>query len=121
MESISPGDGGAGPHRGQLNRAVRESLRELGAQLSEKGIHIAAVCPGIVETPLIGGDADVLREAGFPMLRPEDIADAVLLALHERKPGACYAVQPGREPVAFRFGNVPGPRTPGAEGVRPPI
>ena len=34
MESILPGDGGAGPHRGQLNRAVRESLRELGAQLS---------------------------------------------------------------------------------------
>jgi NAD(P)-dependent dehydrogenase (short-subunit alcohol dehydrogenase family) len=101
--------------------AVVGLVRSLGAQLGEKGIHIAAVCPGIVETPLIGGDADVLREARFPMLRPEDIADAVLLALRECKPGACYAVQPGREPVEFRFGNVPGPRTPGAEGVRPPI
>jgi DNA-binding MarR family transcriptional regulator len=34
MKSILSGDAGAGPHRGRLNRAVRESLRELGAQLS---------------------------------------------------------------------------------------
>jgi len=101
--------------------AVVGLVRALGAQLNEKGIHIAAVCPGIVETPLIGHDATVLRDAGFPMLRPEDIAAAVMLALRERKPGACYAVQPGREPIEFRFGGVPGPRTPGAEGVRPPI
>ena len=34
MESILSGDASAEPHRGRLNRAVRESLRELGAQLS---------------------------------------------------------------------------------------
>ena len=34
MESILSGDAGAVPHRGQLNRAIKESLRELGAQLS---------------------------------------------------------------------------------------
>jgi DNA-binding MarR family transcriptional regulator len=34
MESILPGDADAGPNHGRLNRAVRESLRELGAQLS---------------------------------------------------------------------------------------
>jgi DNA-binding MarR family transcriptional regulator len=34
MESILQGDAGAAPHRGRLNRAVKESLRELGAQLS---------------------------------------------------------------------------------------
>ena len=34
MDSILPGDPGAGPHRGRLSRAVKESLRELGAQLS---------------------------------------------------------------------------------------
>jgi NAD(P)-dependent dehydrogenase (short-subunit alcohol dehydrogenase family) len=101
--------------------AVVGLVRSLATQMTEKGIHIAAVCPGIVETPLIGDDANVLRDAGFPMLRAEDIANAVLIALRERKPGACYAVQPGREPMEYRFGNVPGPRTPGAEGVRPPI
>src|SRR5580704_3838603 len=35
MDSILPGDADAGPHRGRLNRAVKESLRELGAQLSQ--------------------------------------------------------------------------------------
>ena len=35
MESVLPGDAEAGPHRGRLNRAVKESLRELGAQLSQ--------------------------------------------------------------------------------------
>ena len=34
MESILPGDAGAGPHHGRLNRAIKESLRDLGAQLS---------------------------------------------------------------------------------------
>jgi DNA-binding MarR family transcriptional regulator len=34
MESILPGDAGAGPQHGRLNRAVKESLRDLGAQLS---------------------------------------------------------------------------------------
>ena len=34
MESILPGDAGEAQHRGRLNRAVKESLRDLGAQLS---------------------------------------------------------------------------------------
>ena len=96
-------------------------MRSVATQLDAKGIHVAAVNPGIVETPLIGNDANVLREAGFPMLSADDIAAAVLLALRERKPGACYVVQPGREPVEFSFPNVPGPRTPGGVGVRPPL
>ena len=34
MESILQGDAGAGPGHGRLNRAIKESLRELGGQLS---------------------------------------------------------------------------------------
>ena len=34
MESVLPGDPDAAPHRGRLNRAIKESLRDLGAQLS---------------------------------------------------------------------------------------
>ena len=33
MESVLPGDPGTAPHRGRLNRAIKESLRDLGAQL----------------------------------------------------------------------------------------
>ena len=101
--------------------AVVGLVRSLADQLLSKGIRINAVCPGIVETPLIGTDAQTLRDAGFPLLQPEDIAEAVMMALIGGRSGACYAVQPGREPLEFRFGGVPGPRTPGKEGVRPPI
>lgn len=101
--------------------AVVGLVRSLADQLLGKGIRINAVCPGIVETPLIGNDAQTLRDAGFPLLQPEDIAEAVMIALTGGLTGACYAVQPGREPLEFRFGGVPGPRTPGKEGVRPPI
>ena len=34
MESVLPGDSGPAPHRGRLNRAIKESLRDLGTQLS---------------------------------------------------------------------------------------
>src|SRR5712672_3102036 len=34
MESVLPDDPGPAPHRGRLNRAIKESLRDLGAQLS---------------------------------------------------------------------------------------
>ena len=34
MESILAGAAGTAPQRGQLNRAIKESLRDLGAQLS---------------------------------------------------------------------------------------
>jgi NAD(P)-dependent dehydrogenase (short-subunit alcohol dehydrogenase family) len=101
--------------------AVVGLVRALGAQLLAKGIRINAVCPGIVDTPLLGGDAEVLREAGFPLLAAEDIANAVMVAISAGTSGACYAVQPGREPVEFRFGGVPGPRVAGKEGVRPPL
>jgi len=34
MESVLPGDPDTAPRRGRLNRAIKESLRDLGAQLS---------------------------------------------------------------------------------------
>ena len=101
--------------------AVVGLVRSLATQLQDKGIRISAVCPGIVDTPLLGGDASVLRQAGFPLLEAEDIANAVMVAIASGSTGACWAVQPGREPIEFRFGGVPGPRIPGKEGVRPPL
>ena len=34
MESVLQGDAGARPHRGRLTRAIKEALRDVGAQLS---------------------------------------------------------------------------------------
>ena len=96
-------------------------VRSVAPQLAERGIVINAVCPGIVDTPMIAGSRAALDAAGFPLLAPEDVAEAVMTALAAEGTGQAWVVQPGREPLKFRFPGVPGPRTPGAEGLRPPL
>ena len=96
-------------------------VRSVAPQLAERGIAINAVCPGIVDTPMIAGSRAALEAAGFPLLAPEEIAAAVAEVLASEGTGEAWVVQPGRPPEPFRFRGVPGPRTPGAEGVRPPL
>src|SRR5207245_7066492 len=53
--------------------AVVGLVRSLAPQLEAHGITVNAVCPGIVDTPLVGDEAKkVLGEAGFPLIRPDD-------------------------------------------------
>jgi NAD(P)-dependent dehydrogenase (short-subunit alcohol dehydrogenase family) len=112
-----PGD----PIYALTKHAVIGFVRSVAPQLEARGIAINAVCPGITDTPLLGGTARArLLEAGFPLLAPAEVADAVMVALASGETGQAWIVQPGREPLRFRFPNVPGPRTPGAEGRRPP-
>ena len=51
-------------------------VRSVAPQLEERGIRINAVAPGFVETPLI--DSAPFADAGFPLLQPEGVAQAVL-------------------------------------------
>ena len=88
--------------------AVIGFVRSVAPQLEERGIRINAVAPGFVETPLI--DSAPFVDAGFPLLQPEDVAQAVLTAARSTATGQVWIVQPGREPLQFRFPNVPGPR-----------
>lgn len=55
--------------------ALSDSLREEGAQ---SNIKVTAICPGYVATPLVAGSPVPLEE----MIRPEDIARAVLFLLN---------------------------------------
>ncbi len=88
--------------------AVIGFVRSVAPQLDERGIRINAVAPGFVATPLI--DTSRFADAGFPLLQPEAVAHAVLLAARGAETGQVWVVQPGREPLQFRFPNVPGPR-----------
>jgi NAD(P)-dependent dehydrogenase (short-subunit alcohol dehydrogenase family) len=101
--------------------AVVGFVRSVAPQLAARGIRIDMVNPGIVDTPLLGeGGRAALEAAGFPLLRPDEVAEAVLLAARDEETGQAWVVQPGREPVKFRYPGVPGPRVPGKEGVLPP-
>ncbi len=88
--------------------AVIGFVRSVAPQLKERGIRINAVAPGFVETPLI--DTSPFTDAGFPLLQPEAVAQAVLTAARSNETGQVWVVQPGRDPLEFRFPNVPGPR-----------
>lgn len=91
--------------------AVVGFVRSVAPQLEKRGIRISAVAPGFVDTPLLGevGRARFVN-SGFPLLQAEDVARAVLTAARSDETGQVWVVQPGREPLRFRFPNVPGPR-----------
>ena len=100
--------------------AVVGFVRAVAPQLQARGIRINMVNPGFVDTPMVDELRDAFTEAGFPLLRPRDVAEAVLLAARDEETGQAWVVQPGREPLKFRFPNVPGPRVDGV-GMAPPL
>jgi NAD(P)-dependent dehydrogenase (short-subunit alcohol dehydrogenase family) len=108
------------PVYGLTKHAVVGFVRSVATQVVDHGIRVNCICPGIVDTPLLGTGRDVLVAAGFPMLSPDDVAGGVLGAITSEGTGEAWIVQPGRDPEPYRFRGVPGPRTPGKEGIEPP-
>ncbi len=101
--------------------AVVGLVRSVAPALAGRGISINAVCPGIADTPMLTDAArDAIANARFPLVEASDVAAAVWLALSSGQTGHAWAVQPGRDPVDFRFANVPGAKTPDGVVVPPP-
>jgi NAD(P)-dependent dehydrogenase (short-subunit alcohol dehydrogenase family) len=101
--------------------AVVGFVRSVAPQLDARGVRITMVNPGIADTPMLAGPMrEAIEAAGFPLLTAADVVEAIVHAARAGRAGEAFVVQPGREPVSFRFPNVPGPRVPGAEGAVPP-
>ena len=102
--------------------AVVGFVRSLAPTVAGDGIQVHAICPGLTDTRILGDDTKaMLRDAGFPLMVPEQIAQAVVTAAGGLEPsGTCWVCQPGRPPLPYEFRDVPGPRTDGAEGRVPP-
>jgi NAD(P)-dependent dehydrogenase (short-subunit alcohol dehydrogenase family) len=111
-----PGD----PIYALTKHAVIGFVRSVAPQLGERGITINCVCPGLVDTPMTASVRDALDQTGFPLIPPERVAETVLMAARSGATGKAWAIQPGREPIDFRFPNVPGPRGAG-EGRVPAL
>jgi NAD(P)-dependent dehydrogenase (short-subunit alcohol dehydrogenase family) len=101
--------------------AVVGFIRSLAPTLAAQGITANCVNPGMTDTAILGEDVKALfAAADFPLMPPSQIADAVVHAVTSGDTGRCWVCQPGRDPVAYEFRDVPGPRTAGAEGRVPP-
>lgn len=114
-----PGD----PVYALTKHAVVGFVRSVAPQLEAKRIKFNAVCPGFVDTPMLdaAGGREAFDAAGFPLLSAQDVAEAVWTAATSKDTGAAWVVQPGREPMQFRFPRVPGPRVDGQQAVLPPL
>jgi NAD(P)-dependent dehydrogenase (short-subunit alcohol dehydrogenase family) len=99
--------------------AVVGFVRSIAPQLEP--VRLNAVCPGIADTPMIDHERDAFAAAGFPLLGPEEVAEAMWSAVSAGRSGECWFVQPGREPAPFRFPNLPGPRADGERVGTPPL
>lgn len=101
-------------------QAVVGFVRAVAPQLEEKHITINAICPGLVDTPLIGEEGRAIAAAAnFPLIAPEAVAEAVLGRVLGTDTGQAFVCQAGREPISYRFGNVPGPRGEAAGRIPP--
>jgi NAD(P)-dependent dehydrogenase (short-subunit alcohol dehydrogenase family) len=78
-------------------------VRSVAPQLAERGIRISAVCPGIVDTPLLGPMRQRTLDAGIELMRPDEIADAVLSAARDEASGQIWTCLPGRAPARHEF------------------
>jgi NAD(P)-dependent dehydrogenase (short-subunit alcohol dehydrogenase family) len=108
------------PLYGLTKHAVVGFVRSAAEQLARRGIRINAVCPGFVETPMLADMVPAFKESRFPLLQPEDVADAVVTIATGDGTGEVFVCQPGLTCEAYRFRGVPGPRVEGAEGMLPP-
>ena len=113
---------------GTSKAALEAVVRYLGFDLAPRGIRVNCVSAGVVDTEALDWFpnkeqmlATVKRTPAGRLVAPEDVAAAVLVAARSEETGQAWAVQPGREPLRFRFPNLPGPRVEGAEGTLPPL
>jgi NAD(P)-dependent dehydrogenase (short-subunit alcohol dehydrogenase family) len=101
--------------------AVVGFVRSGAPQLLERGVSLNAICPGYVDTPILGPFGEQFRAAGFPLLEPTEIAEAVMKVLAANVTGEVFIIQPGLIAEPYRFRGIPGPRSEGSEGMAPPV
>jgi NAD(P)-dependent dehydrogenase (short-subunit alcohol dehydrogenase family) len=78
-------------------------VRSVAPQLAERGIRINAVCPAIVDTPMLGPMRQATIDRGIALIQPEEIADAILAAARNDETGEVWTCLPNRAPERHEF------------------
>jgi NAD(P)-dependent dehydrogenase (short-subunit alcohol dehydrogenase family) len=91
--------------------AVVGFVRAASRQLVKHDITINAICPGVVDTPLLPDDTR--RRLGahrIHVMAPADVAEAIVTVLAMGSTGGCWICLPGRPLVAHSFNDPRRPR-----------
>ena len=89
--------------------AIVGLVRSLAPLLALQQIRINAVCPGMVDTHILGpGVADQARDAGIPVLSPDDVAASVEQLVQSGETGQLVVCLPGQPDRRYVFAEVPG-------------
>ena len=88
--------------------AVVGYARAAGKALAADRITVAALCPGFVDTLLLGAAREEFHSVAFPLLTPDDIAEALQSVLAHGEPGEAWIIQPGGQAGPYEFRGVPG-------------
>jgi NAD(P)-dependent dehydrogenase (short-subunit alcohol dehydrogenase family) len=99
------------PVYGLTKFAVVGFVRSAAPQLAARGVKLNALCPSWADTPLVPDELRAsIDDRGWRLLEPVDVAAGVLAAARSEGHGEAWIVQVGREPLAFKYPGVPGPR-----------
>lgn len=98
----------ADPLYTMTKHAVIGYVRAAGAALAAEGITLSALCPGFVDTLLLGAAREEFDAMAFPLLTPDQVADALETVLAQGEPGQAWIIQPGRPASPYLFRGVPG-------------
>jgi NAD(P)-dependent dehydrogenase (short-subunit alcohol dehydrogenase family) len=84
--------------------AVIGLVRGAAPQLAARNITINAICPAVVDTPLLGEEGRArVDAAGIPVIPPSQIAAAVVTAVQSGRTGEAWACYAGRDAEPFVF------------------
>ena len=101
------------PIYGLTKYAVSGLVKSLTTRLGEYGVCISAICPGFVDTPLISERArEWIAELGMPLMKTQQVVDAVSSAIVRRVNGAHWIVLPDQDPILHEQTTVPFPTNP---------
>lgn len=101
------------PVYGLTKYAVSGLVKSLSPRLAEFGVCISAICPGFVDTPLISERArEWIAELGMPLMKTQQVVDAVEASLSRRVNGGHWIVLPDHDPILHEQTAVPFPTNP---------
>jgi NAD(P)-dependent dehydrogenase (short-subunit alcohol dehydrogenase family) len=106
------------PVYAMTKHAVIGLVRGYAPTLAARGVGLHAVCPGLVDTAMLGAAREELDRLEFPLVKVPDVAAALVACALGSDPSEVVVVQPGRQPLPYQFAGVPGGRT---EKPMPPL